>query len=235
MPQTRYLEIERSLRGRIERGELRPGDRVPSENELARSFEVSRMTARRALEALASGGVLLRTKGLGSFVADARAQGSITRIRDIADEISERGHSHSMRVLGHGTTRPGAERAAQLGLDPGTDAFHSVVVHLENDVPIQHETRWVHPVHVPGYLDADLGAETPSAYLFSGWPLTDAEQTVEAVLPDADVAAALDVDPTSPCLRILRRTFARAGVISVSVLVHPGDRYRLGTHVHDHS
>ncbi|TXS96066.1 histidine utilization repressor [Parahaliea maris] len=226
-----YARIKTALRERIERGELNPGDRVPSENQLVAEFAVSRMTARRALLELADEGLLQRTQGLGSFVADLRPVSSVTQIRNIAEEIRQRGHRHSCRVLGLSELTAPPALAAQMGLAAGEPLFHSVLVHFENDCPLQWESRHVAAQLAPLYLQQDFTGVTPSAYLSEVAPLAEADQTVEAVLPEAEVAAALDMSPGQPCLKVTRRTFSHRGVVSLAELLHPGDRYRLGSHI----
>lgn len=232
MSEPRYQQIQRALRQRIESGQLRPGDRVPSENQLGDEFSVSRMTARRALHELADSGLLLRAQGLGTFVADTRPMSSVTQVRDIQDEIAQRGHRHTSRVLRHQQVSIDEALAIQLDLAPGEVAFHTELVHFEDDRAIQHERRWVTPRMAPGYMQQDFETTTPSAYLFSLLPLTEAEQSVEAVLPEAAIATALAIDAFAPCLLLRRRTFFGDAVMSVAMLVHPGDRYRLGSHIH---
>ena len=231
MATPQYAKIKEALRGRIERGVLVPGDRVPSENQLASEFSVSRMTARRALLELAEDGVLLRTQGLGSFVADSRPMSSVTQVRNIAQEIALRGHSHSARIIHQAEKTADAYTAVQLGLEPGDPIFLSEIVHLENELPIQLERRFVNPVMAPRYLQQSFAGETPSAYLSAVAPLTEAQQSVEAVLPDDTTASALEIDAQTPCLQISRRTFSERGVVSLAILTHPGNRYRLGSHI----
>jgi len=231
MSTPRYATIKEALRSQISQGILSPGDRVSSENQLAAEFSVSRMTARRALLELAEDGVVLRSQGLGSFVADNRPISSITQIRDIAEEIAQRGHQHSCHVLQQIETSADSTNALQLGLKPGERLFYSEIVHMEDGVPIQHETRRVNPRMAPDYLAQDFATNTPSAYLSAVAPLTEAEQSVEATLADADNAATLGIEKNSACLKITRRTFSERGVVSLAVLIHPGDRYRLGSHI----
>ncbi len=230
MSSPQYARIKEALRTEIARGTLAPGDRVPSENQLAAQYSVSRMTARRALLELADNGVLLRTQGLGSFVADSRPMSSIAQIRNIAEEIAQRGHRHSCQVIEQIEVQADTYRAAQLGLTPGDVIFQSVIVHLEDDIHIQYESRFVNPRMAPDYLAQDFTTNTPSAYLSAVAPLTEADQSVEAVLAEADVAKLLNISKQLPCLKITRRTFSERGVVSLALLVHPGDRYRLGSH-----
>lgn len=231
MPLPRYRMIRDHLLEAIEAGELQAGDRVPSENELVAQFSVSRMTARRALQELADAGFLLRTQGLGSFVTDSRPMSSMLEVRNIADEIVERGHRHSCRVLELGSVRAGAELSHYFELDAGAPLFHSVLLHLENDVPIQHEDRYVNPGCAPDYLKQDFSDTTPNVYLSEVAPLGEADHVVEATVPEPAVARALDIAGTAPCLRVTRRTFSRIGIVSLARLTYPGSRYRLGGHL----
>ena len=67
-PQPPYLRIATDLRDRIEHGELRPGEQVPSVTEIAETNGVSRGTARRALDLLKEWGLTEATPGWGTFV-----------------------------------------------------------------------------------------------------------------------------------------------------------------------
>ena len=226
-----YARIKTALRERIEHGELSPGDRVPSENQLLAEFAVSRMTARRALLELADEGLLQRIQGLGSFVADLRPLSSVTQIRDIAEEIRQRDRRHSCRVVSLSELTASPALAARMGIASGDKLFRSVLVHFENGLPLQWERRHVAAQLAPTYLQQDFTGITPSAYLSEVAPLTEADQTVEAVLPEAEVARALEMAPGEPCLKVIRRTFSHRGVVSLAELMHPGDRYRLGSHI----
>ena len=72
-------------------GELRPGDRVPSENELSEEYDLSRMTARKAICLLAEKGVVRREKGRGTFVSRPRVEGGLFLIPDFHDEMRMQG------------------------------------------------------------------------------------------------------------------------------------------------
>ncbi|MDP9066232.1 MAG: GntR family transcriptional regulator, partial [Pseudomonadota bacterium] len=65
-----YLQVKRHILENIESGRWATAARVPSENDIVKSFGVSRMTANRALRELRDAGVLVRIAGVGSFVAD---------------------------------------------------------------------------------------------------------------------------------------------------------------------
>lgn len=216
---------------RIDSRKWRAGDRIPSENELASEFAVSRMTARRALQELGEEGILVRTQGLGTFVADGRPRSSVLEIHSIDREIEARGHEHRAEILALGSRRADDNSARMLGLASGDEIYHSILLHLENEVPLQYEERFVNPRFAQGYLDQDFTAITPSSYLSGISPLTEADQSIEAVNVDSEVAAALKIRRGEPCLKVSRRTWCQRGIVNIANLIYPGSRYRLGSHL----
>lgn len=226
-PRARYAQVKEALRQSIASGQWRPGDRVPSEHELTRKYRVSRMTVNRALRELTAEGLVERIQGLGSFVAQLHPISSFLQVRDLHEEIAERGHTHTTEVLHVGRLKADRALAAAMRLRAGAEVFVVRLVHRENGVPIQLEERFINPSVLPDCLDLDFTAATPSHYLFEHAPLTEAEQVVEAVPADADTARALDVTVGAPCLLVSRRTVSGARVASVARLTHPGERYRL--------
>jgi GntR family histidine utilization transcriptional repressor len=84
--------------------------------------------------------------------------------------------------------RRGADLAQSLGLRTGDKVFHTVLVHLENGVPIQYEDRYVNPAAAPDYLDLDFTQTTPTHHLLACAPLTEASYSIEACLPTAQEA-----------------------------------------------
>ncbi|MBB3060654.1 histidine utilization repressor [Microbulbifer rhizosphaerae] len=224
----RYVAIKRHIRGQIESGRWAVHSQVPSENQLAQEFGVSRMTARRALSELTDEGVLMRSQGLGTFVAEPVPAGSLLEVRNIADEVSARGHSYSSRILLLRETTAEANVAHALGLPQGAPVFHSVIVHCDNGLPIQWEERFTNPQLAPDYLQQDFSSTTPNAYLSRVAPLTEVDTTVEAIVAEAAVGEALELEAGSACLQVWRRTKSSTGTVSFARLVHPGSRYRLG-------
>lgn len=227
----KYVRIKVFITDHIESGAWLPAEKIPSENELAEQFAVSRMTARRALDELCNAGYLVRSQGLGTFVADNRPMSSMLEIRNIADEIAGRGHIYGCRVVKLNRVESDRRKAMLLAVRPGQEIFHSTLVHLENSIPVQYEDRYVNPRFAPDYGKQDFSLLTPNAYLSKVAPLTEADHVVEAVLAGKAIARSLQMKALAPCLKITRRTWSREGVVSFAYLFHPGDRYRLGGHL----
>lgn len=223
----RYQQIKQDLLDRIAAGEWGVGQAIPPEQTLAREFAVARMTVNRALHDLTSAGILVRRRGSGTYVAPPRVHTSLLQIRNIADEITERGHRHDSALQVLETIKASAEQARAFGMQRGDTLFHSVIVHRENGVPIQVEDRLVNPQVAPHYLAQDFAVHTPNAYLSMVAPLIGAHYAVEARLPGRDIAAKLAISARAPCLVVYRTTRTEAQVASLAVLWHPGTLYQL--------
>ncbi len=226
-PQPLYLKVKRHILEHIDSGRWATAARVPSENDLVREFGVSRMTANRALRELRDEGVLVRVAGVGSFVADRHAHGHPLRIRSIAAEIEERGHVHRTDIVALRRVAASGELAALFGIALHEELFCSVLVHFENDRPIQLEERHVLPRLAPDYLEQDFRRITPYDHLVRVAPLQEVEHTVRAVLADELTRRLLDMRHDEPSLLLIRRTWTRGAVASVARLHHPGSRYQL--------
>jgi GntR family histidine utilization transcriptional repressor len=220
-----YEQVKGWIRQHIASGAWKPGDPVPSEAALLERFGISRMTANRALRELAAEGLVTRVQGSGTRVAQLHRISSRLVIRDIHEEVAERGHAHSTRVLQVAQEKAGAEVAGALGLRKGAPVFHTVLVHLENGVPIQYEDRYVNPAAAPGYLETDFASVSPTSHLLQHAPLTEASYTIEATLPTPQEAKALEIRTSEPCLAMMRRTVSGAHVASIARQIYPGTRY----------
>lgn len=223
----RYVEIKRSITDALRAGELKPGDRVPSESELVARFGVSRMTANRALRELSDAGVVMRRAGAGSFIAEPRPIGQMIEIRNIADEVRSRRRAYRARVVQNATVRADADTAALLEVPRGTKLFHSIIVHHEAEFPIQIEERHVLAAAAPGYGTLDFHTITPNEYLTRAAPLERVEHSVRAAMPDDETRLLLGMNAGEPVLVMTRRTWSRGRIVSFARLTHPADRFEL--------
>lgn len=220
-----YEQVKAYIKAQINNGAWRPGDAVPSESTLQAQFGISRMTANRAVKELAVEGVVNRVKGSGTVVAQLHRISSTLEIRDIHEEILERWHAHTTRVIKVETVRADAAQAQVFKLRTGTRLFHSVLVHFEEGVAIQVEDRHVNPAAAPNYLEADFSATTPTRYLLEHAPLTEASYSIEATLASEAEARCLGLKGGEPCLVMTRSTVSGPHVASLVRLVYPGMRY----------
>lgn len=222
-----YARVKEHLKQGLASGRWPPGALMPSEAELVAEFGVSRMTVNRALRELLQEGMIERVQGVGTFVAQLHRISSTLTVRDVHDEIVERGHAHEARVHTLEKLKASAAQAAEFGLKTGATLFHSRIVHLEDGVAIQCEDRLVNPACAPDYLGLDFSSTTPTHYLLEVAPLSEARYTIEATLPEELEARLLGINRREPCLVVKRITFSRGIAVTAVRLTHPGSRYLL--------
>jgi GntR family transcriptional regulator, histidine utilization repressor len=222
-----YRQLKDHILAQVRSGGWSPGTRVPSENELVARYGVSRMTANRALRELMHDGYLHRIRGLGSFVRETPRQSSLLELRNIADEITARGHEHRSEVVELLKVRADGDLAANFNLHEGRPLYRITLVHFDNDLPVQLERRHVNPAVAPLFLRQDFSRLTPTAYLLSVAPVDELEHRVRAVLPDAEVRRLLRLEPKEPCLELTRASWSKAHVATRAVLTYPASRYEL--------
>lgn len=203
--------IRADIEGRIRSGEWKPGDRIPFEYELVKSYGCSRATVSKALEMLARAGLIERRRKAGSFVAHPRVHSAVLEVPDLAKVVAERGLAYRWQRL---------KREVEDG---------SVVVtglHHAGDEPYCIEQREISLAAVPEAEAETFADEAPGTWLLKRVPWSEARHRISAVMPTAAEARLLGI-PRTACLRIERWTW-RGGdpVTSVSQLF-PGDRHDL--------
>lgn len=224
-PLPAYEQVKAFIKAQINSGAWRSGDVVPSESALQQQFGVSRMTVNRAVKELAVEGLVTRVQGSGTVVAQLHRISSTLAVRDIHEEVLERGHAHTAKVVLLETVSASAALAQTLKVPVGAELYHSVLVHFEDGQAIQYEDRHVNPASAPQYMNVDFQATTPTHYLLQHAPLTEASYSIEAGLPTAQEARYLGIKRSAPCLVMTRCTVSGPHVASLARLVYPGLRY----------
>jgi GntR family transcriptional regulator len=213
--QTRYREIERYLRTRVEGA--RPGAPLPSEAELCERFSVSRMTVRQALQELTNDGLVERRRGQGTFVAHRPVHRRPGVFLSFTEEMNRRGVQATSRLLGAGMDEPRRSESLDLGLAPGSQVVRIARVRLADG------------------LDEDLGGGSlHSALERRGVIATRATGTITARLARASETELLDLAPQSALLVELRILFDQEGrVFERTETRYVADRYVIDV-VHTH-
>jgi len=223
-----YRQIKNAIVEKISSGEWEPGEKIPSENQLAADLGASRMTINRPLRELTTEGLLLRVPGLGTFVAEPPRHASLLELKPIAEEIVAQGKKHHAQVLSLAQIKTKQALAERMGVRAGDALFHIVLVHYQDDVPIQLETRHVNPDLVPDFMGVDFTRITPSEYLIGQIRPDELEHIVQAIMPDKYIGERLSIPMTEPCLRLKRRTWKDNTVVTAVDLIYPSSLYDLG-------
>jgi GntR family transcriptional regulator len=217
-----YLRLASTLRGLVELGELRGGDALPSERELAQAAGLSRVTVRKALDVLGEEGLIERRQGAGSFVTRQIEQPASVLI-GFTEDMRRRGAAAASRVIRKSVGPPDPSEMLKLGLSPADRVLRLSRVRLSDGEPLAIE----HAVVPAGALSSPaLGASLYAALKAQGNAPVRALQRVQAGIATAAEADLLGLTAGSPVLRIERRSFLANGrPIEVTVSAYRGDRY----------
>lgn len=220
-----------SLRDQITGGELSDGATLPGEQKLAETFGVSRVTVRRALDALAQGDLIERRAGSGTKVRARPASGQRAAMdfHTLMPQLVEMGQQTTARLLSFSYDSAPDFVASAMGLDAKSKVQIATRVRSTNDVPFSHLTTYVPAQIAQNYSENDL-ATTPLFKLLerSGVQIKEAHQSVSATLAGPDVAEALEVDVGSALLSLRRvvRDVDSNGIEYLAGLYRP-DMFRL--------
>lgn len=225
-----YEKVKDFVLGNIGSGKWARNSRLPSEHELVSTLGVSRMTVNRALRELTSEGHLRRIQGVGTFVAPPKPQSTLIEISNIMTEIRARGGRHRAEVVVlERIVRPEPELLLAFEFDTSRPVDHSVVIHFENDLPVQLEERYVNPSLVSGYVQQDFTTAATYDYLQNATPLTEVEHLISALPASEAHARLLQIRVGDSCLVLHRKTWTGPIVATVNTLTYVGSRYSLGS------
>lgn len=206
-----YDDIVAQIRSNV----LEPAAQLPSENELTKRYNVSRMTVRQAMELLAADELITRRQGLGSFVReDTRRGRRFNRLRSFSEELADTSEPTSSEVVRAEVARAPAEVAAALDLPPGGEVNRLTRVRSVGGVAAALQDAWIPYSVAPGLTREPLlgGSLYHTLNERYGLELRWADQSMTAAILEAPEAALLHVQPGGAVLRGIRTTYSRADV-----------------------
>ncbi len=200
-----YRRLQHGLRSAIENSVLKPQDALPAERDLAADFAVSRITVRKALDALVADGLLIRKQGAGTFVI-GRVEKQFAKLTSFSEDMAARGQTPRSQWLLRASGSVTPEELLTLGLSPGAPVYRFHRIRFADDLPMAIEYSTI-----PGF---GLTSET------------EVEDSLYVALQrsrkpaDARVAAVA----CSPVRRGARAT-ARASILGLPGLLYRASRF----------
>lgn len=223
-----HLQIQRVLRARVESGEWEPDRPMPTEMALAARFGVSRTTIREALRALTRDGLIVRHRGRGSFVRPPQLRPAA--LRKITNLVL--GYQAEIRVITVETVPAPAHIVEPLGVARGSPATRFVRLELADGAPLAVVVNYMREELGRRIRPRDLMRLSMLEFLRDRLRLSlgPIRQSIEARLPDEEVAGLLQTDLTQPVLMVRLVVRDRAGrPVEISDTFYRADRYRYET------
>src|SRR5262245_54738330 len=227
-PEPLYRQLADLLEREIRGGALKPGDRLPSEGELAERYAVSRITLRQAVGALVRKQILVRKQGKGTFVTAPAVRHDLSRLHGLFGSLFSQAEAASARLLRYELSRPPADIADLLGLGSGTKALSFERLYLIDSRPVAVTDAWLAPeiASVPR-AKAEL-ISTEDMMHAAGIEIGSTQVAISATAAGARLGRLLKIPPRAAVLDLSRTVFGADGVAKqVGHIWFCSDRYQL--------
>ncbi len=228
-----YQQLQRALRGAIDRGVLRPEDALPAERQLAGDLGISRITVRKAIDALVAEGRLVSRQGAGNFVTAAetapaktpqRIDKNFAKLSSFSEDMRSRGHEPSSQWLKRARGVASPMETLKLGVSPGTPVLRFHRLRFADKRPMAIEYATVLASALPS-VDA-VKDSLYSALDAAGKRPVRALQRLSALLLDDEQARLLQTEPNAAGLQVERIGYSVQGpALELSQSIYRGDTY----------
>lgn len=204
-----YSQLYSRLAEQISTGELKSGDQLPPERELAESMNVSRITARQAIDALAKKGLVYREQGRGTFVAEPKMHGLIG-FTSFSEDMRQRGFCPSSQIIIQELKAADEQAQKILKLNPGDRVLNLVRVRMADERPIAIQSALIPQYLCPDLENKDLHNQSLYSVLRDEYNIhpswTEAE--LEAISATAEEARLLNLEKGDPVLVVHGITYS---------------------------
>lgn len=208
-----YHQLYTILRQQIKDGAFGQSTPLPPEMTLSRTYDVSRVTVRRALEMLERENLIVRRHGVGTFASPPEVEGGSGRLAGLVENLITLGLETTAQLIAFDADAAiPATAAAALNLTPGSAAIRIERLRFYKSRPLSLTTLYLPPHLADSIRESDLDDRPVMRILeATGIRATRAEQTVSAVAADDDAANKLSVAIGAPLIRLRRTVFDETG------------------------
>lgn len=220
-----HQQISEPLSRLIQAGKLVAGTLIENEVSMARRLDVSRPTARRAMQTLVEEGLLIRKRGRGTVVAPKPLHRRM-RVSSLNDELQSAGKHPTTEILRYNLRPATTDMARKLDIAIGADVVEIERLRYREGIPIAVLYNWLPAAYAPAYVDLQ---ERGLYELLRerGMNIASTTQIVTATPPRRRIARLLEITKTTPVLTIERTGFGSAGeIIEWGLHTYRGDMYR---------
>lgn len=228
----RYLQLRKRIESAITSGDIPPETPLPPERDIATMTGLSRVTVRKAIEALVASNLIIQRRGSGSFVAprDTRVEQSLSTLTSFTEDMARRGMAVSSVWLERGLFRPTAQEIEALELTSVDSVARVARLRSANGTPLAIERASLSPEILPNPLLVESSLyETLGR---TGLRPTRAVQRISAGDLGAEDAELLDVEEGEAVLIIERTSYLPDDtVVEFTQSIYRGDKYDFVAHL----
>lgn len=229
-PTPLYVQFEENVRHKIENDEWQLNTMIPSENELSRTYGISRMTVRSVLNRFVMAGLLYRVPGKGTYVAEAKIESSPLSRMGIREQLERMGYETKTKLLTVELVTTSARISKLLEIRPGAVVYHVKRIRYIKGVPLSIHTSYIPKEVSPDLEKNDLEGKQLCDILGQEYNCRIVRQveTLESITASAEEADLLGVSTAFPLLLLENRLYNSNHVpIEYSKVVFRGDKIKL--------
>jgi GntR family transcriptional regulator len=229
-----YFQIQRASRENIHSGELSEGDALASEEELARTYQVSRTTARQALHGLKTSGYAYSQKGRGTFVTRPKLEKNIMHLMGFTEHMKQGGMVPSSRVLEQLAIKATKDLAQKLKVAIGEPVLRLRRLRLADRIPMALEESHIPLKFFPGRERISCSKQSVYHILREnyGVRVAWADEVIEAVPATREESELFTIPKKASVLSISRIIMTTDETpIEAACSRYRGDLYRASLHV----
>ncbi|MBU8880358.1 GntR family transcriptional regulator [Bacillus sp. FJAT-29790] len=223
-----YYQIIEFIQEQIEKGELKPGDSIPSEREYAEKYQISRMTVRQAFTQLVNNGYLHRLQGKGTFVAEQKIEQILQGLTSFTEDMRARGMEPGSQIIHFQLIPATSQIASHLSIKEFEPVYEIKRIRLADNVPMALETNYISANLIKG-LTEQIVNQSLYAYIEEQLNLRidHASQVIESSIANQMEAQYLNIQIGLPVMLIQRNTFLQNGTpVEFVKSTYRADRYK---------
>ncbi|WP_313137238.1 GntR family transcriptional regulator [Paracoccus jeotgali] len=223
-----WQAVQSEILRRIRSGEWRPGQLIPTENQLAERLGCARSTVNRALNALACDGIVHRRRRVGTRVADHALSDGCHNLTTMREEVERTGSRFGYRLLSQRVVPAPEAVAAQMHLPPAQPLTRYAAQALANDAPYCFTTGYLPQLPGLRLTDEMLSQAEPLEWMIRRLTHVSTRIEVLAARLNSESAEALSAERDQPVLAVERTVWTAGRALSYSRRVYPpGHRFAL--------
>ncbi|PHR95287.1 MAG: phage tail protein [Blastopirellula sp.] len=222
----RYVQLRQRLTEGVDQGLLKAGSSLPPEREIATITKLSRVTVRKAIQALAKDGIIIQKQGSGSFVAFnvPQIEQSLSRLTSFTEDMSRRGMTSTSVWLERGIFMPSPDEVLVLALSPDDSVSRIARLRMADDKPMAIERASLSTDFLPNPLLVETSLYEVLGQ--AGFRPVRALQKISAINLEKENAALLMVEPGKSGLQIERTSYLADGrTVEFTQSIYRGDAY----------
>ncbi|MFG6119919.1 GntR family transcriptional regulator [Thalassobacillus sp. B23F22_16] len=229
-----YIQLKNIIADKINAGEWAPEQQIPSERELGKDYEVSRITVRQAIDLAVNEGLLYRTHGKGTFVATPTIKQELSKVDSFQSTLSQQGLVASTDIVKAEMTVTDLQLGTLLGVDMIDSLYNLQLVGYGDELPIVFYDSFF-PIDIGKQVIEAAREEKKAGRPFTTLDLyknigaispTHSKQTFESVLSDDRLAKILRLDEVTPIFKVTSIIYAEDRAIEYRTSYYKGDKYK---------